>query len=171
MENDQQSPQAIEPKAIRHRSFKKKLTRKNTLPKNATELRKAKFVDGLLDGLSMTQAALKAGYSPVTSRQACTDIMPRCRELFQQALRERISIGGLADRIKEGLDAEETKFFAKDGIVTDQRNVKHWGERRQYADLAARLMGYEPDKPSVNINAAGQFQVVTVMSPIEDSEE
>lgn len=49
----------------------------------------------------------------------------------------------IAKRIIEGLDAEETKFFQKDGLVTDSRNVTSWSERRQYAETAMRALGIE----------------------------
>ena len=94
----------------------------------------------------MVQAAISAGYSESTAQVACREIMPHVRETFRQALHHRISVGKLSDTIQAGLDANETKFFQKDGMVCDQRDVVAWNERREYAKLAANLMALEPDK-------------------------
>mgnify|MGYP001573829364 CR=1 FL=1 len=40
-----------------------------------------------------------------------------------------------------GLGAMETKFFQHNGIVRDSRNVVSWPERRQYAELIAKVFG------------------------------
>jgi len=147
-----------------------RITRKNRTQKNAdienpAELRRIRFVDGILEGKSMQQAAIDAGYSPVTARQATRDIMPRCREIFRQALHDKISVTKLADTIAAGLEAEATKFFADKGAVTDERNVIDWSERRQYSELAADLMGYRPDRNGLNLNASANFQVVVLYRP------
>jgi len=144
---------------------RKNRTQKNAANENPAELRRIRFVDGILEGKSMQQAAIDAGYSPVTARQATRDIMPRCREIFRQALHDRISVTKLADTIAAGLEAEATKFFADKGAVTDERNVIDWSERRQYSELAANLMGYKPDPPGVNVNASANFQVVVLYPP------
>ena len=94
----------------------------------------------------MQQAALDAGYSQSTSRVACRAIMPQTREAFREALHRRISIGKLSDTISAGLEANETKLFQKDGVVTDERDLIAWSERREYAKLAANLMSFEPPK-------------------------
>lgn len=52
----------------------------------------------------------------------------------------------VAQRIKEGLDAMETKFFQKDGIVTDSRDVIAWGERRGYIETAMKALQITLDK-------------------------
>lgn len=137
-------------------------TQRSAAPKSASEIRHRLFVDGLLDGKSMFQAAVDAGYSPVTAKQAGRDIMPHCKSLLRQALHNEISITKLARKVREGLDAKTTKFFADKGIVTDERDVIDWAERRQYADLATKLMDLQPDKAGVNINAQGTFQVAVM---------
>lgn len=108
--------------------------------------RRKKVLKGLIDGLNLKEAALAAGYKESTADVACRDIMPHIREAFQHSLHHRISIGKMADTVAAGLDAEQTEFFQKDGIVTDQRNVIAWGERRRYAELAANLMDLQSEK-------------------------
>src|SRR5260370_42062491 len=57
-------------------------------------------------------------------------------------MRKAISPGRLARVVKEGLDAHETQFFSKDGLVIDSRDVVAWGERRKYAELGAQFANY-----------------------------
>jgi hypothetical protein len=54
----------------------------------------------------------------------------------------------VAQRIKQGLYAMETKLFQKDGIVTDKRNLVSWSERREYAELAMKALGISISKDS-----------------------
>lgn len=48
-------------------------------------------------------------------------------------------------------EAEETKFFAHEGIVTDQREVTNWAARLKAAEIAANvwriLMNYKHGMP------------------------
>ena len=67
------------------------------------------------------------------------------------------SLTKVAERIKEGLDAMESKFFAKDGEVITTKEVVAWGERRQYAGLAMEAAGIvkakeEPVPQAVQVN-------------------
>lgn len=105
--------------------------------------RKRKYVDGRAKGLSKKDAALAAGYSESVALKAKSHIeTPEVRAAFAQLMRKKIPAERIAQRISEGLDAMETKFFQKDGVVTDRRDVIAWSERRQYASLAAELGGY-----------------------------
>ena len=47
----------------------------------------------------------------------------------------------IGQRVAEGLDAMETKFFHFEGRLTDQRHVIAWGKRRAYIELAAKYAG------------------------------
>lgn len=128
----------------------------------ATELRRRKVLNGLIAGKSLTEAALDAGYSESTAAVACRDIMPHIREAFQEAMHRRIPIGKLAETISAGMTAEETQFFQKDGVVTDERNVIAWSERRRYSELASRLMNLEPPREVTGSDGGPiQFTLVT----------
>jgi len=113
------------------------------------EVRRQKFVAGMVEGKSMRQAALYAGYSPSMAAQACREILPQVQGLFREALHHKISVGKLAGTIAAGLDATETKTATFEGKITDTLDLVNWGERRASAELAARLMGYldAPGKP------------------------
>ncbi|MGA9471970.1 MAG: hypothetical protein WBV36_05875, partial [Terriglobales bacterium] len=67
----------------------------------------------------------------------------------------------LTKRIAEGVSAHETKFFQKDGVVTDQRDVVAWGERREYVKLAAEYGQYvEPEAKSGDVSVAVGFTLI-----------
>jgi phage terminase small subunit len=106
-------------------------------------VRKRLYVQGLVDGKTKKQAAIDAGYSPSFARAAGTNIETKdVQQAFRHLLRTRIPAHKIAKRIAEGLDAVETKFFQKDGVVTDSKDVVAWSERRQYAELASEFGGY-----------------------------
>lgn len=128
--------------------------RKKKTAKNRVKLkpRQVKLLQGLVDGKSVRAAALEAGYSPNTAQHPA-DLLDTVamREAMQRLLAPAEKI---AQRINEGLDAMETKFFQFQGEITETRNVIAWGERRMYADLAAELKGM---KPSQKIEHGGQI--------------
>ena len=113
-------------------------------PNGRDNPRLAKFTEGVISGKSMYQAAIDAGYSDSYARNAYKFIMPNAREIFKRALEHYAPIGKVTQRIAEGLDATETKFFQKDGVVMDERELIAWSERREYAALAAKLLDVEP---------------------------
>lgn len=47
----------------------------------------------------------------------------------------------VATVLSDGLEAQETKFFSHLGKIRETRNVVNFGERRQYAELVARIFG------------------------------
>lgn len=138
-----------------------------------TEIRRQRFVEGLVDGKSMYQAALDAGYAETTAKVACRDIMPQCRDIFRQAMHHRISVGKLSDTIAAGLDAKEVKVFStKDGGIVYSEPLIAWGERRQYSELAAKLMALEPERRSDDEQTGNiTIQVVTIGRPIVSTSE
>lgn len=111
----------------------------------ALKPRQAKLLEGIVEGKSVRAAALEAGYSPQTAAHP-EDLLDTVG--MRKALAHLIAPPEkIAQRINEGLDAMETKFFQFEGMVSDSRDVIAWGERRQYAELAARLKGLTPGLP------------------------
>lgn len=114
---------------------------------------KRKYVKGLAAGKTKTDAALDAGYALSTAKNAKSHIeTPNVREAFAALIRQRIPAEKIAQRMEEGLDAMETKFFQKDGKVEDERDVIAWSERRQYAQLAAEYGGFFTPKSEIDID-------------------
>jgi hypothetical protein len=116
-----------------------------TKPAKNRELkpRQAKLLQGIIEGgKSVFAAAIDAGYSPNTAQHP-SDLLDT--SAMRKALAHLLAPAEkIAQRINEGLDAMETKFFQFQGTVSDTRDVIAWSERRQYAELAARLKGLTP---------------------------
>jgi phage terminase small subunit len=128
--------------------------------------RKRKYIQGLADGKSKFDAAIDAGYSESTALSAKAHIeTPDVRTAFSELIRERIPARKIVNRIAEGMDAQETKFFQQDGKVTDQRDVVAWGERRAYAELAAEFGGYFV--PAKEVKGNGVFMPVQIVTNIQ----
>lgn len=109
-------------------------------------------------------AALAAGYAYATAANSYVVESAEVKKAFQELIRKKITAEKIADRVAEGLDAKETIFFQKDGIVCDSRDVIAWGERRAYAQLAAQYGGYFT--PQVEMTGA----VVHILTPAEKAE-
>lgn len=127
-------------------------------------VKQRKFVKGKLEGKSDQAAALGANYSPMTARVAGNKIAkhPDVIAAFQRAMKKAgITDELLATRMKEGIDAQETKFFQKDGIVTDSRDVVAFGERRAMLELAARMKNLLPKEQAPNVEPL-MIQVVHI---------
>lgn len=88
------------------------------------------------------------GYSPSTAdghQESLTD-KPEFKEQVGQIRAALIKkdqkiFDKVATVITDGLEAQETKFFSHLGRITDYRNVTNFGERRQYAELVAKIFG------------------------------
>lgn len=109
--------------------------------------RQRKYIKGLVKGKTKKQAKIDAGYAPGTDVEN-----HHVRAAFQALIRRNIESSRIAQRISEGIDAEETKFFQYKGRLK-QRNVIAWNERREYAKLAAEYGGYFI--PKQQIEASG----------------
>ena len=117
--------------------------------------KKQQYIKERLAGKSKTQAGVDAGYSFATARNAGHAIeTPDVRREFAAAMRRRISAEKIAETIEAGLSAMETKFFQKDGKIVDTADVIAWGERRQYAALAAEYGGYFVPRKEVDVDVA-----------------
>ena len=120
---------------------------------SALPARKQLYVSGVARGLTKKQAAMDAGYSWATARTPAQIETPDIKEAFAKLIRRRIPAHKISQRIAEGLDATDTKFFADKGVVVDQREVIDWAQRRNYAQLAAEYGGYiSGDTPTVENN-------------------
>lgn len=114
---------------------------------------KRKYIKGLAEGKTKKQAAMDAGYAESTAENAKHKIeTPDVRAEFQRVIRGAVPMPLIGQRIREGIDAEETKFFQKDGAVVEQRNVIAWSERRAYTELAAEYGGYFVPRSEIEVS-------------------
>jgi len=64
-------------------------------------------------------------------------------------------------KLKAELNAKETKFFQKDGIVTDQRTVIDWATRQKARQDLAMYLGDKPaERTEHEINQPLVIQIV-----------
>lgn len=115
------------------------------MPKLSTALKKiraSKLVKDLQSvGGNQSLLARKQG----RTRQAVSHqlkkpyVQERLADLLEQA---GVTDNVLVEKIKEGLDAEETKFFAEKGVVNDSRETIDFVTRHKYIETAAKLKGH-----------------------------
>lgn len=128
------------------------MKKKDKNHRKTTEKQEA-FIREKLKGKSDRRAALDAGYAPSVAHHADREIVPRVEASLREAL-ERVGLRRekLARRLAEGVDAKEIRFFAKDGIVTDQRVVPDLGMRHTYLQTVLKLQGELIEKHQVSVN-------------------
>lgn len=122
------------------------------------DARQRKYLAARMAGKPKQAAAIEAGYAPSTARAAKNIETPSVRKAFEALIQETIPGPKIAERLAEGLDAQETKFFQKDGRVVETRDVVAFGERREYLKLAAEYGGYHV--PKAEVTPDGPIQVV-----------
>lgn len=128
---------------------------------NELRARKQLYIKGVAAGKTKRQSALDAGYAFATARNAHRDIeTPDTMAAFARLMRRRVPMHKIGQRIAEGLDATETKLFQKDGVVTDERELVNWAERRASAQLAAEYAGYASKDKSAVVNTAVGIKVI-----------
>ena len=94
--------------------------------------RQRKYVEGVISGKTKFAAALETGYSRASAENAGHIIEgPDVRKAFEAICQQAISIELLASRVREGLDAMQTRFFDYKGVITDQRQVIAWDTKRR----------------------------------------
>lgn len=103
--------------------------------------RRRAFVEGVVAGKTLRRAALDAGYSENMADQPGKKIVRYVQGELKEAIRRRIRTDKIVSVIESGLDASDSKFFAHEGVVMDQRDVPAWSDRREYAKLAVMLGG------------------------------
>jgi O6-methylguanine-DNA--protein-cysteine methyltransferase len=121
----------------------KERTRKTGAKRRRLNPRQGQFVAAAMEGKSLRQAALEAGYSERTARHP-GELMNReaVRETFRRLLPP---LPKIALRINQGMDAKYTEFAKHEGKITDEIERVDFAERRQYAELAAKLHDLMPE--------------------------
>ena len=101
------------------------------------------FVRNLVNGKSLTQSALAAGYSDRHPGQSGWQALENIRHKVPELLdRHGLTDEALIEKhLKPLLNATETKFFQHKGKVTDSRRVPANAIRLNALDTAFRLKG------------------------------
>lgn len=108
-----------------------------------------KLLKGLAKGMTITDAALEAGYSEKYAGQVGSQALESIRRRMPEILdKHGLTDDALVEKyLKPALEAHETKFAQKDGIFTDEKDVIAWNPRLTALDMAFNLRGsYAPKK-------------------------
>ena len=129
-----------------------------------THKRRMKIVSAALQGKSITQAAIDAGYSPKTADKQASKILAdgRVKETFARILEESgLDSKFLAAKLRALIDAKTTIFSQKDGKFCDSLEIEAWETQRKTTELICRLAGHlKPDSAVTSINNSGLMQIV-----------
>jgi hypothetical protein len=139
--------------------------KKTGAKRRKASVRQTKLIDGVTKGKSVHRAALDAGYSERMARHAGELLSTSAlREAFGRYI---ASPEKIAQRINEGLDAVEERVIivgrkGKEKVSIEQ--TVDYGERRQYAALAARLSSLDP---GVKIEHGGQVDTKVIVEFVD----
>lgn len=130
--------------------------------KKSLTFRQKKYIKAIASGVAKTksEAAEIAGYS----RTTITNQIER-PEIVKNALATAMYKVGvderyLADKIKEGLNADQTKFFAYEGKIISERTVIDYDVREKYLKDSLEVLGFIRNNTIDNLNI-GLIQLPT----------
>ena len=122
-------------------------------PLSKLPVKKQRYAIALANSKGMKtkkECLLEAGYAESTSNKPNLVETDDFKLAFQQLLRKKIPLTKVVRRIREGMDAVDTQFFQKNGVVTDSRDVINWAERRQYTNMYAQMSGAWTPKAEID---------------------
>lgn len=137
--------------------------------KNLTS-RERKLFKCLTKGMSIADAAIAAGYSAKNPSQSGHQALERIRRNAPQLLAKHgLDDDSLIEKyLAPALEANETKFFQKDGIVTDSRDVIAWGPRLSALDMAMKIRGMYSDGEEVDPSRARMTVILDIPRPVKN---
>lgn len=105
--------------------------------------------------LNKTESARAAGYKTKIEQSLATIGCENYRKLYVEIEKwldeQGLSENSLKTKLLSLMDAKETKFFAHEGVVTDEREVEALEIQRRALDMAFKVKGsYESDKAVEN---------------------
>ncbi|HET7208599.1 MAG TPA: hypothetical protein VFI95_18630 [Terriglobales bacterium] len=117
-----------------------------------TEPNQRMYVNGIAAGKTKKQAAIAAGYSAATAKNAAA-IIERAgvKKAFEELIQQAIPLEKIIELLAEGLNARETKVFMHEGGVIYSRPMVNFSERRHYLELIAKYGGYYVDRQEIEL--------------------
>lgn len=122
-------------------------------------------------------AEILSGERSLTETMA--DEKPHLREAVIEALHNLgVNEHYLGAKLKDGMEAKETKFFAHQGAVTDSRDVIDWRARHAYLRTALDVLGLGSQstvkrtitqKVQYKSHLQGTAKVIDVSAPKQES--
>jgi hypothetical protein len=97
------------------------------------------MVDAVNAGMSIPDAGMLAGYhSRTNADDAYREIR---RQMILDLAKHGVGTDALAIKLKEKLDAKETRLFSKDGIITDAVDLEAHGIQLKAVELVTDILG------------------------------
>src|SRR6267378_3312620 len=126
-------------------------TKKKKRKRRELTLKQAKLVKALPTSASISEAGRKAGYA---HRQDAHRAFESIREKMPDVLeRHGLTADFAADKCLQLMNAKETRFFAKDGMVMETREVEALDVQLRALDAWAKMYGaFREDKIQVDVN-------------------
>jgi hypothetical protein len=111
----------------------------------------ARLVKELPTAASVSEAGRRAGYSDApTAHRALATIRKKMPDVLD---RHGLTADFAAQKCLKLMDAKETRFFAKDGIVMETREVEALDVQLRALDAWAKMYGaFREDKIQVDVN-------------------
>jgi DNA-binding CsgD family transcriptional regulator len=127
-----------------------------------TQKRQKRLVEAAIKGEPLKEVAISLGYSPKSAETQAHHIVQKAQgnSSFVRTLEAHgLTDDFLAEKAKELLDADNHHFFAKDGVVTDERTSPAHETRRKTLEMIGKFKGHMQDKSAVDVQV-GLMQVV-----------
>ncbi len=123
--------------------------------KKAVEYRKRKVLSAILEGKTLAEAGKIAGYSDSSAAEKACKIANNQQN--QRTFNAILDAAGVTDeflskRIRELSTAKETKFFAHQGVVIDEREVEALGIQDSIIQFATKVKGHLVDKVQLDLD-------------------
>jgi hypothetical protein len=114
-------------------------------------LKQTKLVRALPTAKSVSEAGRKAGYSDApTAHRALASIREKMPDVLE---RHGLTADFAAQKCLKLMDAKETRFFAKDGMVMETREVEALDVQLRALDAWAKMFGaFREGKVQVDVN-------------------
>ena len=132
-------------------------TKKNKGRRELT-LKQARLVKELPTADSVSEAGRKAGYCDApTAHRALATIREKMPDVLD---RHGLTADFAAQKCLKLTDAKETRFFAKDGMVMETREVEALDIQLRALDAWAKMYGaFREDKVQVDVNNSYHFDL------------
>ncbi len=168
MDGEQIKPSATEPQLTTTRSKKSLEQPKHHARKDRLTalLRRAKIIQGAIDGKNLTKIAISTGLAPASAAQQASQILkePSTQMTFISCMEQAgLTDNFLAAKVQNLINAKQIQYFQKDGMVTDEREVEALETQRKTLELATKLKGHLKDQSQVDINIGIMAMVVSAV--------
>ena len=128
-------------------------------------VRQRKYIKSILAGRSKAESVRIAGYGKSMDSSHVEQTPKMKNALCEAMVRNGIDEESLSQKIKDGLNANETKFFSHEGIVTDQRDIPNYSVREKYLRDALEVRG------EIRGNTIDSLSVGIIQIPAEVTKE